>query len=194
MKPDSIAEGDSGSRAITSLEPNTEGLATSEYFDRAKAAAEKLFKGPISAGRFREWVRNDSAGLGFKTYAFGEIFWDKAIGRPQTASLSEGFTIEAWHDEKFLAGQIGGAAAWTTVRAPHYPSWWDGHDDDKFWRVSFMVPDLHDGRVTDGIHNRLTYIVPRLVGDVSWWPRNRPWSLQGRRAGHRASGGCVREG
>lgn len=126
-----------------------------------------LLSDTISADRFRDWRMTDVAPV-LGDYVFGEIFWKKSIGRPNFDKLSDGFTIDAWHDEMVLVGTPGGAAHWITLPAPHQASWWDAPPDEDFWRISFMVPGLARGKAVDGIHHQHSHIVPKLVKKVSW--------------------------
>ena len=135
----------------------------------APNALKTLFSDVVSAERFRNWKASDAGVAGMlSTYTMGEIYWRKAIGRPHTASLSEGFVIEAWRDEMILVGQVGGAAHWQPVKSPYFPSWWDGKDDGEYWRVPFMIPNLKDGRSSDGAHDEYTHIEPHFRENV-WW-------------------------
>ena len=139
-----------------------------------------LFSDVVSADRFTKWRVGIVAGVAetLSQYAFGEIFWKKSLGRPDTTKLSEAVTVEAWRDEKVLIGDIGGAAQWKTIRSPYYPSWWDGKDDGEYWRVSYMVPNLTEGLSVDGLseHSTYTYIVPHMKLDI-------PWKIPGGRFG-----------
>ncbi|MFL6846729.1 MAG: hypothetical protein ACJ8ER_17830 [Allosphingosinicella sp.] len=137
--------------------------------DVAQLALKHLFDGVLSPERFSSW----KAELGgtietLRTYAFGEIFWRKSIGRPHTPALADGFTIEAMTDESIFVVDADGSSHWQPWQLHYQPSWWDGKDDDEFWRVGFIVPDIQDGRAVDGIHNRSTAVLPRLLNDV-WW-------------------------
>ena len=138
----------------------------------ALESVRTLFSEVLSPNRFKKWrarVAPDAAAL-LSQYAFGEIFWKKSLGRPNTTKLSEAVTVEAWQDEEALVGDIGGGAHWVTFRNPRFPSWWDGKDDGRYWRVSYMVPNLSVQVTVDGLptHFRHTYIVPHLKPDTSW--------------------------
>jgi len=131
-----------------------------------------LFSDVVSPNRFKKWkaeiVRD--VGHNLSRYAFGEIFWKKSLGRPNTATLSEGFAVEAWRDEMHLVGDVGGSGRWELLRVPCFPSWWDGKDDGKYWRVPYMVPNLTEGASNDGLpeHSTYTYIVPHLKPGTAW--------------------------
>ena len=136
------------------------------------ARLNTLFSDVVSANRFKKWkaeiVRD--TGTNLSQYAFGQIFWKKSLGRPNTATLSEGIVVEAWRDEMHLVGAIGGAAHWEVLRVPCVPSWWDGKDDGKYWRVPYMVPNLTEGASNDGLpeHSTYTHIVPHLKPSTAW--------------------------
>ena len=151
-----------------------------DFDDLARKAVGTLFSDVVSADRFKKWRVGLVPGVAdtLSQYAYGEIFWKKSLGRPNTTKLSETVTVEAWRDEKLLVGDIGGAAHWITIRVPYYPSWWDGKDDGKYWRVSYMVPNLTVGLSVDGLteHSTYTYIVPKLKLDI-------PWKIPGGRFG-----------
>ena len=136
------------------------------------ARLNMLFSDVVSANRFKKWkaeiVRN--TGTNLFQYAFGQIFWKKSLGRPNTATLSEGLEVEAWRVEMHLVGDVGGAAQWKPIRVPCSPSWWDGKDDGKYWRVPYMVPNLTEGASNDGLpeHSTYTHIVPHLKQSTAW--------------------------
>ena len=148
-------------------------------FKAAQAAVGKLFSGALSSNCFEKWragLIGDLAEI-LDRYAFGEIFWRKALGRPHTPSLSEGFEIEAWHDEWVLVGTPGGAAHWQVLQAPYSPSWWDGQSDDEYWRVSFLVPNLVQGHSIDGEHDEHTHVVPSIRRAVWWTCHGGPFGV-----------------
>ena len=143
-----------------------------DFHELALESVSTLFSEVLSPNRFKKWrarVVPDVAAL-LSQYAFGEIFWKKSLGRPNTTKLSEAVTVEAWEVEERLVGSPGGAARWETLRRPYFPSWWDGKDDGRYWRVSYMVPNLSEGETVDGRpeHFKHTYIVPHLKPDISW--------------------------
>ncbi len=131
-----------------------------------------LFSDVVSVDRFMKWKVDVVRGVDntLSQYAFGEIFWKKALGRPNASRLSEGFTVEAWRTEMVLVGDVGGAAHWQPVRVPYLPSWWDGKDDGAYWRVVYMVPNLPVGESSDGLpeHSTYTHILPHLRHDIGW--------------------------
>ena len=143
-----------------------------DFDDLVRKSVGTLFSDVVSGDRFRKWRVGVVASIAdtLSQYAFGEILWKKSLGRPNTTKLSEAVTVEAWRDEKLLVGDIGGAAQWKTVRVPYFPSWWDGKDDGKYWRVSYMVPNVTVGLSVDGMteHSTNTYIVPQLKLDIPW--------------------------
>lgn len=143
-----------------------------DFDDLARKAVGTLFSDVVSADRFKKWRVGVVPGVAdmLSQYAYGEIFWKKSLGRPNTSKLSEAATVDAWRDEKVLVGDIGGAARWKTIRVPYFPSWWDGKDDGKYWRVSYMVPNMTVGLSVDGLteHSTYTYIVPQLKLDIPW--------------------------
>jgi len=128
-----------------------------------------LLSDAISPDRFRDWkvAARDPVSV-LNRYAFGEIIWKKSLGRPHTEKLSDGFSIDSWHDELVLTGSPGGAAHWITLPVPHQASWWDGASDDQHWRVAFMVPNLVRGRALDGVHHEYSHVLPKLRKEV-WW-------------------------
>ncbi|MDQ3010440.1 MAG: hypothetical protein M3X11_07025, partial [Acidobacteriota bacterium] len=130
-----------------------------DFDDLARESVGTLFSDVVSAARFKKWRVAIVAGVAdtLSQYAFGEIFWKKSLGRPNTTKLSEAVTVEAWRDEKLLVGDVGGAAHWKTIRMPYYPSWWDGKDDGRYWRVFYMVPNLQVGVPVDGRAELFTY-------------------------------------
>jgi hypothetical protein len=138
----------------------------------ARESVGTLFSDVVSADRFRKWRVGVVEGVAntLSQYAFGEIFWKKSLGRPNTTKLSEAVTVEAWRDEMVLVGDIGGAAHWQPIHVPYHPSWWDGKDDGEYWRVSYMVPNLTVGLSADGLaeHSTYTYIVPQLKRGIPW--------------------------
>jgi hypothetical protein len=150
------------------------------FQDLVRESANRLIGGVVSADRFRKWRANLDHGVAstLNRYAFGEIFWRKGLGRPNTVHLSDGFVIDAWHEQMVLVGSIGGPAHWQPLRVPYTPSWWDGKDDDEHWRVTYMIPDLLRGETADGLteHFEHTHIAPRLKREV-------PWTIPGGRFG-----------
>ena len=115
-----------------------------DFDDLALESVGTLFSDVVSVDRFKNW----SAGVAGRVadivsqYAFGEIFWKKSLGRPDTTKLSDAVTVEAWREEEILVGNIGGAARWETIRALYYPSWWDGKDDGEYWRCHVWYQTL----------------------------------------------------
>ena len=142
------------------------------FEDLTRKTVSKLFGDTLSIDRFEKWRGSMVEGVAgtLSQYAFGEIFWKKSLGRPETVKLSDGIFVEAWREEKILVGDVGGAAHWQTIRVPYYPSWWDGKDDGKYWRVSYMVPNMTVGFSADGLseHSIYSFIVPHLKPDVAW--------------------------
>ena len=151
-----------------------------KFEDVARRSVNTLFSDIVSADRFTKWRAGIEVGVVDKLsqYAFGEIFWKKSLGRPNTPTLSEGVTVESWRVEMVLVGDIAGAARWQPLRVPYSPSWWDGKSDGEYWRVSYMVPNLTVGVTADGLpeHFENTYIVPQLKRDI-------PWKIPGGRFG-----------
>ena len=113
-----------------------------DFDDLALESVGTLFSDVVSADRFKKWRVGVVPGVAdtLSQYGFGEIFWKRSLGRPNTTKLSEAVTVKAWRDEKFLVGAIGGAAHWETIRAFDYPSWWDGKDDGEYWRFPRWCP------------------------------------------------------
>jgi hypothetical protein len=141
----------------------------------AKDSLKVLFSDVVSANRFRQWKTSDSGGAGlFSQYALGEIFWKKAIGRPSTALLRDGFSIDASY-EVWVLLPVEGGAAWERLLTPCIASWWDGKNDNEYWRVPFMVGKIPSGRTLDNdpLHSLYTHITPSLQ-------RNVPWTSGGR--------------
>jgi hypothetical protein len=142
------------------------------FNELARESVGLLFSDIVSADRFTSWRAGvvEGAAATLSQYAFGEIFWRQALGRPDTTKLSDAVTIESWRDDSVLAGDINGAATWKTIRAPYYPSWWDGKNDGEYWRVTYMVPNLTVGLSVDGLpeHSTQTHIRPQLNSDVTW--------------------------
>ena len=151
-----------------------------DIYDLARVSVGTLFSDVVSADRFKKWRAGVVVSVADKLsqYAFGEIFWRKSLGRPNTTKLSEAITIEAWQDEE----AHDRPDHWTPFRGPRYPAWWDGKDDGEYWRVSYMVPNLAEGlsvglpNDTEPPHIAYTHIVPQLKLDV-------PWQIPGSRFG-----------
>lgn len=122
----------------------------------------QLLDGVLSADRFKKWRASIVGGSAkiLGRYAFGEIFWKKALGRPNTANLSDGFEIDAKHFEVFSNYAPGGVVYPVSFDLPYFASWWDGKDDDDHWRISFMVPNMIAGEPTQ--------ITPRLKTRIAW--------------------------
>jgi hypothetical protein len=148
-----------------------------DIYDLARESVGTLFSDVVSADRFKKWRAGVKEGVADKLsqYAFGEIFWKKSLGHPNTLKLSEAVTVEAWHIEEKNVGSPD-APIWKPVSRLYYPSWWDGKDDGEYWRVSYMVPNLKVGLSVDGEHDTKTYIAPQLKFDI-------PWNIPGGRFG-----------
>ena len=130
----------------------------------ARDSLKVLFSDIVSANRFRKWKASTEGGAGlFSQYALGEIFWKKSIGRPKTVLLRDGFSIDASHEIWELV-PVGSAAAWERLLAPCAASWWDGKDDNDYWRVPFMIGKIPSGRTLDNdpLHFLYAHIVPSL--------------------------------
>jgi hypothetical protein len=151
-----------------------------DLYDLARESVATLFSDVVSADRFKKWRAGVKEGVADKLsqYAFGEIFWKKSLGHPNTMKLSEAVTVEAWSIEEKNVGPPDGAQIWKPFRSPHYPSWWDGKYNGEYWRVSYMVPNLTVGLSVDGNpeHYTKTYIAPQLKFDI-------PWNVPGGRFG-----------
>jgi hypothetical protein len=137
--------------------------------DLALKSASVLFSSPITTDRFKSWATKntpDIAGL-VNSYAFGEIFWKKALGRPNTAKLSDGFVFDAWHDQQSLDLKTG---HWIHYGVPYVVMLSDGKDDEDYWRVVYMVPRLAMGNAADGLreHDEYTHFVPGLAKGIAW--------------------------
>lgn len=140
--------------------------------DAARESLNGLISGVLSTDRFAKWKASVSPDVArvLNSYVFGEIFWRKTLGRPTSAKLADAFEIETWRDQIVLVGDIGGSAHWLPLHVPYFSSLWDGKDDDEYWRVSFMVPNVpsaapHDGHLEDAEH---TYITPQFNRQVAW--------------------------
>ena len=141
----------------------------SKYDDIATDGLRALLSDVVSADRFRHWKTTDASGAGFfSEHAFGEIFWEKSIGRPSTVSLRDGFTIDASREEWVLVPVNGAAVTWKRLELPCAASWWDGKDDSDYWRVPFMIGKIPSGRTHDNRpeHFLHTHIVPSLNRSV----------------------------
>ena len=94
----------------------------------------------------------------------------KALGRPDAATLSQGFLLQAWQEEIVMIGAPGsGEVRLITIRAPLSPSFWDGPSDDENWRISYLIRNLRQAS-----SDERTFIVPALKEDVAWdIPRGR---------------------
>lgn len=59
-----------------------------DVYDLARKSVGKLFSDVVSADRFNKWRAGVAEGVADKLsqYAFGEIFWRKSFGRPDTRS------------------------------------------------------------------------------------------------------------
>lgn len=101
-------------------------------------------------------------------YAAGEIFWSKAVGRPETNTLSEGFNLEASQETWLPKAVPPDGIKWERLPLPRNVTWWDGREDEDYWRVNFWVASLERGETTDPRYNLYTYILPTLVRTVRW--------------------------
>jgi hypothetical protein len=133
-------------------------------------SVKELFADVVSAERFIDWKRTFPSAADFlRDYVLGEIFWRKAIGRPTSAMLRDGVHLDASH-EIWLLVPVDGQPTWERINLPVAASWWDGNDDEEYWRVPFLV-----GPVESGITNNpdpenflFTHIVPSLNPAVRW--------------------------
>lgn len=100
---------------------------------------------------------------------YGEIFWRKALGRPDTTTLSEGFEIKACYDKWTTVGAPGsGSGVDIALPTPYGVSWWDGPSDNEYYRIWFIIPNLHDGRANDPKWNSYTHVMPVIRREVRW--------------------------
>jgi hypothetical protein len=129
---------------------------------------QSLVSVDVTKSRFRHWRTSERALADlFEQYAFGEIFWRKSLGRPHTPSLSEGFLIESTEEQ--WVQDFTKLKGVRQINAPKIPTWRDAPDNAEYWRISFMIPGLVDGRVKDGsLNDNHTIVVPLLHKDV-WW-------------------------
>jgi hypothetical protein len=115
--------------------------------ERALKSLNKLLddRQPLTAERLAKWRKNAlvSSDL-FSSCVFGVIEWDKALGRPTTATLAAGFQIEAgrW-DEVMVYTPMG--VVFHKLKFLYSVSSWDGKDDDEKWRVYFIIDGLRSG-------------------------------------------------
>jgi hypothetical protein len=129
-----------------------------------------LFSDVVSHDRFEQWKEDyQQIAAVFDDYLFGEIFWRKAMGRPKTAKVSEGFLIQSWRNTKILAPKPSGLGTiW--IKIPHSPIWWDGKDDAEYWRVPYLISAIPFGHRKDlvfGDFDEATFVVPGF-SDVPW--------------------------
>jgi hypothetical protein len=120
----------------------------------------------------------------YDNYADGEIFWSKAIGRPETATLSEGFKLEAFQEIWFYKIPVlpDDPDPFERKPWPRTITWWDGQDDDEYWRIEYLAGDLVVGKhPTNPEFDLYTHIHPTLIRTV-------PWTYPGGRFGIASNG------
>jgi hypothetical protein len=113
------------------------------------------------------------AELGISLYdetVWGVIRWQRAIGRPATPTLADGFGIR--HEfclciEDTVTGRTLGD--WVAAGEPRV---WDGPDDPETHAVSFM---LH------GVARWKNRVIVGLASGVAWQPAEKPWMTQRQR-------------
>src|SRR4051812_34924508 len=102
--------------------------------DHAVATNGPLISSSLSHDQLSKW-RNGNEDIAeiSNEWIIGEIFWRKAIGRPNTLTLSAAFSISAWTDTDPQAEDS------PLPYKPRLVELWDAKDDGEFWRVAFRV-------------------------------------------------------
>ncbi len=133
-------------------------------------ALNDVYDGPLTSERFRSWKREvDVRPLGLADYAIGRITWPKRIGRPETATLSEGFVLTAFNEQWIRVPVSPTAFQWERWAAPRTVSWWDAPGDEASWSIAFIVGGLTDGHLGDPRKDLYSGVIPALR-DVRWTP------------------------
>jgi hypothetical protein len=107
--------------------------------ERAEALRH-LLDAPITSERLRRWGAGDPDRENFLATAFwGQIAWNKGLGRPNKPTLAGGFVIQHSHWIPKLA--FGADGAW--VDMSHWSNAddivsWDLPEDTDHYRVGFM--------------------------------------------------------
>lgn len=153
----------------------------------------------LSVDHFRTWVKKRNVARALGEFVFGEIYWHKSIGRPNSETLAEAFHIHSLRSGRIIVGTPEGLKA-KDVNIPHEPSWFDGKDDDTYWRVNYLISGIPLGHRKDpifGNYSEVTLIEPTFVKGVTWSVPGGPFSLQpvslGPRAIHPVSAAFVKE-
>jgi hypothetical protein len=115
----------------------------------------------VTPKRFEQW-KQDHQHLSntLDDCVTGEIFWRKAMGRPNKPNLSDGVQLSSWTNQQQQM-TCGGENVLRWISTPHLLNWQDGNDDGEYWRVIYLI----SGVWTSGNN---TFIVPELVKNVPW--------------------------
>ncbi|HEX7904873.1 MAG TPA: hypothetical protein VF487_13435 [Chitinophagaceae bacterium] len=118
-----------------------------------------------TAERLSEWKSRAlvSSDL-FNHFVFGVIEWDKTFGRPTSATLADGFEIEAWWWDEIMEYTLQGVR-FCKLKSPTHVSSWDGKGDEQTLHVYFIISSLR----IDQEH----FVEIRFNPQVGWTPRSK---------------------
>lgn len=129
-----------------------------------------LISDVLNADRFRDWVKEHDGARQLADYVFGEIYWHKSIGKPNTDTLAKAFLITSWRTIRIIVGTPDGLKS-EDVTLPHVPTWHDGKDDGEYWRVNYVITGVPFGHRKDpifGNYDEITFIEPTFVNGITW--------------------------
>lgn len=147
--------------------PKSTTVLSANSSERVLKGLSKLLdaKQPPNSLAFTKWKRGIGVNVDvLNRFAFGVIEWEKALGRPTTATLADGFTVEAWRWDEVMEYTPQGVV-FRKLRFPYSVSQWDGKDNSNKWRVYFIV----NGLVSDREH----YVEARFSSGSAWTPSNK---------------------
>ena len=96
-----------------------------------------LLKRPGPGDRLRDWAQTVAGPAIGGRLIVGSIVWAKAMGRPQTAKMCDGFEIRIWNESSWLDYLSGRYHDLTATFAP--TSWDATNDGGLLHRVNFML-------------------------------------------------------
>jgi hypothetical protein len=115
-----------------------------DLLERALSSFQTVLSQPFTVDRVNHWLAENERYRPILTTilsrtVWGEIRWQKALGRPFSPTLASAFVIEHSHQQSVME-YVGGGVKFIDILAPHpEPSKWDGPDDEEYYRVSFKA-------------------------------------------------------
>jgi len=118
--------------------------------DAALADLGHVLKTHGGAEPLQLWARTaEIDGIMLGSWCMGSIFWEKSLGVPETARLSDAFVVEL-SDIRLVQGGAPGSGGGPLIplREPFFATVFDGQPDDTHYWVHFLRTGLKSGTFT----------------------------------------------